>query len=130
MSRFVFDSTEECSVVHNALYNCLRGIFGISVFGVLVAAFSCMLVYQLLSHERKKMIWEQLELRRRQAFEGQSSSVWQIANGPPVIAAPRNGLCRCCEQYHSHRNLTDSSNSWDNGSQFWSSSSNYYAPGR
>lgn len=39
--RFVFDSADECTVVHNALYSCLRAIFGISVAGVLVAVFSC-----------------------------------------------------------------------------------------
>lgn len=38
--RFVFDSADECTVVHNALYSCLRAIFGISVAGVLVAVFS------------------------------------------------------------------------------------------
>lgn len=46
--RFVFDSTDDCSVVHGAFYSCLRAVFGLSVAGVLVAVFSCMLVYQLL----------------------------------------------------------------------------------
>lgn len=47
-ARFVFDSTADCSIVHGALYSCLRAVFGLSVAGVLVAVFSCMLVYQLL----------------------------------------------------------------------------------
>lgn len=46
--RFVFDATADCSVVHGALYSCLRAVFGLSVAGVFVAVFSCMLVYQLL----------------------------------------------------------------------------------
>lgn len=46
--RFVFDATSDCSVVHGALYSCLRAVFGLSVAGVFVAVFSCMLVYQLL----------------------------------------------------------------------------------
>jgi len=48
--RFVFDSTADCGVVHGALYSCLRAVFGLSVAGVLVAVFSCMLVYQLLRY--------------------------------------------------------------------------------
>jgi hypothetical protein len=46
--RFVFDATADCSVVHGALYSCLRAVFGLSVAGVLTAVFSCMLIYQLL----------------------------------------------------------------------------------
>lgn len=46
--RLVFDSLSDCGVVHGSLYSCLRAIFGLSVAGVLVAVFSCMLVYQLL----------------------------------------------------------------------------------
>lgn len=46
--RFVFDATTDCSVVHGALYSCLRAVFGLSVAGVFVSVFSCMLVYQLL----------------------------------------------------------------------------------
>lgn len=41
--RFVFDSSDECTIVHSALYSCLRAVFGLSVAGVLVAVFSCML---------------------------------------------------------------------------------------
>lgn len=41
--RFVFDSSDKCEIVHSALYSCLRAVFGLSVAGVLVAVFSCML---------------------------------------------------------------------------------------
>ncbi|VVC91457.1 unnamed protein product [Leptidea sinapis] len=61
--RCVFEGMRDCGVVHGALYWCLRGVFALSVTAVLVCIFSCMLAYQLLSHERKKMYWEQLELR-------------------------------------------------------------------
>lgn len=88
---------------------------------------SGMLVYQLLSHERKKMIWEQLELRRRQAY-GQSPPGW-VANGPSIIGTPRNGPgCRCCEQCHSHRNMLQPSFSWDSDSRFWTPPPNGYYP--
>lgn len=89
-----------------------------------------MLVYQLLSHERKKMIWEQLELRRRQAY-GQSPPGWPpLGNGPSIIGTPRNGPCRCCEQCHSHRNMLQSSYSWDSD-RFWSAPppNGYYGQG-
>lgn len=48
--RFVFDSTPDCEVIHGALYSCLRAMFGLSVSGILVCIFSCMLVYQLLRY--------------------------------------------------------------------------------
>ncbi|KAM8710327.1 hypothetical protein ACLKA7_017026 [Drosophila subpalustris] len=96
--RLVFDSLSDCGVVHGSLYSCLRAIFGLSVAGVLIAVFSCMLVYQLLSHERKKMYWEQLELRCRSLYASQA---------PPPLSAPGRMLnCRCCEQCHAHRQLT------------------------
>lgn len=50
--RFVFDSSDECTIVHSALYSCLRAVFGLSVAGVLVAVFSCMLG----NFEREKKI--------------------------------------------------------------------------
>lgn len=64
-ARYVFNDTPDCEVVHGGLYTCLRAVFGLSVVGILVCIFSSMLVYQLLSHEKKKMYWEQLEMRRR-----------------------------------------------------------------
>lgn len=56
--RFVFDSADECTVVHNALYSCLRAIFGISVAGVLVAVFSCKYFNRLYTifHTHKKSV--------------------------------------------------------------------------
>ena len=35
-------------VVHGTIYTCLRAMFGLSVIGILVSIFSCMLVYQIL----------------------------------------------------------------------------------
>ncbi|XP_041673872.1 uncharacterized protein LOC108113868 isoform X3 [Drosophila eugracilis] len=96
--RLVFDSLSDCGVVHGSLYSCLRAIFGLSVAGVLIAVFSCMLVYQLLSHERKKMYWEQLELRCRSLYASQAP--------PPAMGPGRMLNCRCCEQCHAHRQLT------------------------
>ena len=48
--RFVFAGTPNCEVVHGVLYSCLRALFGLSVIGILVCIFSCMLVYQLLRY--------------------------------------------------------------------------------
>lgn len=46
--RYVFNATPDCEVIHGALYSCLRAMFGLSVIGILICIFSCMLVYQLL----------------------------------------------------------------------------------
>lgn len=101
--RLVFDSLSDCGVVHGSLYSCLRAIFGLSVAGVLIAVFSCMLVYQLLSHERKKMYWEQLELRCRSLYASQAPPPHSLG----ALGAPGRMLnCRCCEQCHAHRQLT------------------------
>ncbi|XP_066594793.1 uncharacterized protein [Prorops nasuta] len=70
----LFEGTPHCEAVHGALYACLRALFGVSVAGILACIFSCMLVYQLLSHEKKKMYWEQLELRCRSLY-GQGAAV-------------------------------------------------------
>ncbi|KAF7413414.1 hypothetical protein HZH68_001903 [Vespula germanica] len=80
----LFEGTPHCEAVHGALYACLRALFGVSVAGILACIFSCMLVYQLLSHEKKKMYWEQLELRCRSLY-GQGGPV-----GPPTAS------CGCC----------------------------------
>ncbi|EFN87579.1 uncharacterized protein LOC105192643 isoform X1 [Harpegnathos saltator] len=80
----LFEGTPHCEAVHGALSDCLRALFGVSVAGILACIFSCMLVYQLLSHEKKKMYWEQLELRCRSLY-GQGGTV-----GPPA------GSCGCC----------------------------------
>lgn len=97
-SRFVFDSTPDCEVIHGALYSCLRAMFGLSVSGILVCIFSCMLVYQLLSHEKKKMYWEQLELRCRSFYQQQrvpSGSTHGSVREPPL---PPATYCSCCEE--------------------------------
>lgn len=82
-SRYVFNNTPDCEVVHGSLYACLRAMFGLSVVGILVCIFSSMLVYQLLSHEKKKMYWEQLEMRRRFFYR-------QPSHYP---------YCNCCDDY-------------------------------
>lgn len=115
-ARFIFDSTADCGIVHGALYSCLRAVFGLSVAGVLVAVFSCMLVYQLLSHERKKMYWEQLELRCRSLYTGQPGGP-PPPGGPSIIGTPRGGSCRCCEQCHSHRNPIAAAYPWEGDSR-------------
>lgn len=75
----MFNNTPNCEVVHGSLYGCLRALFGLSVVGILVCIFSSMLVYQLLSHERKKVYLEQLELRRRLLYRRH----------------PNHGFCAC-----------------------------------
>ena len=45
--HYIFAGTRNCDIVHGILYSCLRALFGISVVGILVCIFSCMLVYQL-----------------------------------------------------------------------------------
>ncbi|XP_063230547.1 uncharacterized protein LOC134535403 [Bacillus rossius redtenbacheri] len=80
--HYVFNSIPDCNVVHGALYSCLRAMFGLSVIGIMVCLFSCMLVYQLLSHEKKKMYWEQLEMRCRYLYRQQ--------RGPHH--------CSCCDE--------------------------------
>ncbi|XP_012349497.1 uncharacterized protein LOC100863156 [Apis florea] len=80
----LFEGTPHCEAVHGALHACLRALFGVSVAGILACIFSCMLVYQLLSHEKKKMYWEQLELRCRSLY-GQGGGV-----------GPTSGSCGCC----------------------------------
>ncbi|XP_058122906.1 uncharacterized protein LOC131293887 [Anopheles ziemanni] len=139
--RFVFDSTSDCGVVHGALYSCLRAVFGLSVAGVLVAVFSCMLVYQLLSHERKKMYWEQLELRCRSLYAGQQGPASVLPSGPGMLGSAgvggpgtvvsgRTGNCRCCEQCHAHRNVLPTAYPWEGDGRFWTpgQAGNFYSP--
>ncbi|KAH0554156.1 hypothetical protein KQX54_008009 [Cotesia glomerata] len=83
----LFEGTPHCEAVHGALYACLRALFGVSVAGILACIFSCMLVYQLLSHEKKKMYWEQLELRCR--------SLYGHGGGGNMAGVPV-GSCGCC----------------------------------
>ena len=48
LNRFVFAATSNCEVIHGTIYSCLRAMFGLSVVGILVSIFSCMLVYQVV----------------------------------------------------------------------------------
>ncbi|XP_030041383.1 uncharacterized protein LOC115456442 isoform X2 [Manduca sexta] len=111
--RCVFEGVTDCGVVHGPLYWCLRGVFALSVSAVLVCIFSCMLAYQLLSHERKKMYWEQLELRCR--------SLYRPPAGQPAQPAGRTAQasCSCCAQCHPTQPA------WDISLQH-----RFWAPGR
>ncbi|XP_022817076.1 uncharacterized protein LOC111349947 isoform X2 [Spodoptera litura] len=111
--RCVFEGVSECGVVHGALYWCLRGVFALSVSAVLVCIFSCMLAYQLLSHERKKMYWEQLELRCRSLYR---PSAGQAA---PSAGRQVQSNCSCCAQCHPTQPA------WDISLQH-----RFWAPGR
>ncbi|KAB0804276.1 hypothetical protein PPYR_01246 [Photinus pyralis] len=130
--RFVFDATPDCEVIHGALYSCLRAMFGLSVSGILVCIFSCMLVYQLLSHEKKKMYWEQLELRCRSLYQhgGAPASTHSSVRGTPF---PSTTYCSCCEECRYPPLSTGSHMfSWDNHAleRFWTPGrvGNFYSP--
>ncbi|KAG8265943.1 hypothetical protein J6590_082591 [Homalodisca vitripennis] len=102
-SRYVFNATPDCEAIHGPLYLCLRALFGLSVIGILVCIFCCMLVYQLLSHERKKMYWEQLELRCRYLY-GQASNLGRnpgLAGAQPVSTQH----CACCQQFRYQQDV-------------------------
>ncbi|XP_063391659.1 uncharacterized protein LOC134677130 [Cydia fagiglandana] len=109
--RCVFEGVSSCEVVRGALLICLRGVFGLSVCAVLVCMFSSMLAYQLLRHERKKMYWEQLELRCRSLYR------------PPTGQQPQpravQPSCSCCAQCHPTQPA------WDISLQH-----RFWAPGR
>ncbi|XP_072391707.1 uncharacterized protein [Diabrotica undecimpunctata] len=131
--RYVFDSTPDCEVIHGALYSCLRAMFGLSVSGILVCIFSCMLVYQLLSHEKKKMYWEQLELRCRSFYQQHSGppSNHGSVRGPPM---PPSTYCSCCEECR-YPSITTGPQvyPWDNhitNERFWTPGrvGNFYSP--
>ncbi|XP_055686795.1 uncharacterized protein LOC129792087 isoform X2 [Lutzomyia longipalpis] len=129
--RFVFEAASDCGIVHGSLYSCLRAVFGLSVAGVLVSVFTCMLGYQLLCHERKNMYWEQLELRCRSLYTGQPPPPGVPPGaGPSIIGTPRGGPCRCCEQCHSHRSAMPSAYPWDGDGRFWTpgQAGNFYSP--
>ncbi|XP_066154293.1 uncharacterized protein [Euwallacea fornicatus] len=128
--RYVFDSTPDCEVIHGALYSCLRAMFGLSVSGILVCIFSCMLVYQLLSHEKKKMYWEQLELRCRSFYQQQPApaSTQGSMRGPPV---PSTTYCSCCEECrYSSASIGPQVYPWDPTERFWTPGrvGNFYSP--
>ncbi|KAL3288328.1 hypothetical protein HHI36_002776 [Cryptolaemus montrouzieri] len=96
--RFVFDSTPDCEVIHGELYVCLRMMFGISVTGILVCIFSCMLMYQLLSHEKKKMYWEQLEMRCRSFYQQHSNPSGSTHGSVREPTVASTIYCSCCEE--------------------------------
>lgn len=78
------------------------------------------------SHERKKMYWEQLELRCRSLYSGAPP---MPPPGPAIIGTPRGGPCRCCEQCHAHRAAIPSAYPWDGDSRFWAGQAgNFYSP--
>lgn len=89
-ARYIFNNTPDCEVVHGSLYTCLRAMFGLSVIGILVCIFSSMLVYQLLSHEKKKMYWEQLEMRRRFFYRQPSHPLYCNCYDDYGFAAPHD----------------------------------------
>ena len=61
----IFYGVSDCQLIHGLLFSCLRALFGLSVVAILICIFSLMLVYQLLSHQKKKKYLQQLEIRRR-----------------------------------------------------------------
>ncbi|CAG2100824.1 unnamed protein product [Medioppia subpectinata] len=102
--HMTFDEIMDCDVVHGLLFSCLRGLFGLSVFAILMCIFSLMLVYQLLSHQKKKKYLQQLELRRRFAvqsrgFGGNHSSAYVSTHVSPII------LSQNTHRNHSLRHL-------------------------
>ncbi|XP_054281332.1 uncharacterized protein LOC128999000 [Macrosteles quadrilineatus] len=118
-SRYVFNTTPDCEAIHGALYSCLRALFGLSVIGILVCIFCCMLVYQLLSHERKKMYWEQLELRCRYLY-GQASNPTRAPSQPTQH-------CACCQQFRYQQDIL----AWEpSENRFWNGGQvgNLYTP--
>ncbi|CAH1117348.1 unnamed protein product [Phaedon cochleariae] len=132
--RYVFDSTPDCEVIHGALYSCLRAMFGLSVSGILVCIFSCMLVYQLLSHEKKKMYWEQLELRCRSFYQQQSGPPSSNHGSVRGVSLPPSTYCSCCEECRYPPVTTGPQvYPWDNHlppERFWAPGriGNFYSP--
>ncbi|KAG8194741.1 hypothetical protein JTE90_026386 [Oedothorax gibbosus] len=82
--RYVFQQTPNCEVVHGSLYSCLRALFSFSVLGVLLCIACSMLTYQLGTHERKRLYWEQLEVRRRFLYQRHS----------------HHGVCGCYDELY------------------------------
>ncbi|KAJ1526961.1 hypothetical protein ONE63_008508 [Megalurothrips usitatus] len=96
-ARYVFNAIPDCDVIHGALYSCLRAMFGLSVVGILVCIFSGMLVYQLFSHEKKKMYWEQLELRCRYLYRRQQHQPPGPGQPLALPVSHHCGSCSCCD---------------------------------
>lgn len=68
-NHYVFQDTPNCDVINGTLYSCLRALFGVSVFGILLCIFTSMLVYQIMNHEKKKKFLEQIQTRRRCQYQ-------------------------------------------------------------
>merc|ERR1719209_1820487 len=101
--RFVFAATANCEVIHGTIYSCLRAMFGLSVVGILVSIFSCMLVYQILSHEKKKKYLAELNSRCRGLYQrpelsslSQHSAAWSICPSQHHLCPPAWDLQRPC----------------------------------
>lgn len=97
------DLTTDCGIIHGSIYSCLRAIFGLSIAGVLIAIFICLLIWQLLLHQRKKKQWEQLDQHCRNMYANHQSSQSQFCyQRPPsgrqdLYTVP--DYCRCCEAH-------------------------------
>lgn len=81
------------------------------------------------SHERKKMYWEQLELRCRSLYSTQPPPT--VSTVAPIIGTPRTATCRCCEQCHAHRSaLASATYPWETEGRFWipGQAGNFYSP--
>ncbi|XP_055378668.1 transcription factor mef2A-like [Condylostylus longicornis] len=116
--KLLFNAATDCRVAQGDLYSCLQAIFGLSIAGVLVAVFSCMLSYLLYSHERKKMYWEQLDMRCRLLH----ASHFTGGIGQPPLPLPASIITNdshgnttpcigCCEQCHATTQQAANSNS-------------------
>ena len=97
----VIHGVSSCNVIHGLLFTCLRALFGVSVLSILVCIFTLMLVYQLLSHQKKKRYLHQLEIRRRfhlqnRAFGAHSSHPSYVSQqiSPQMVAHNRNHSLR------------------------------------
>lgn len=93
----VFYSVPDCQVIHGVLYSCLRTLFGLSVIGILICIFCCLLIYQLISHEKKCNYWRELELRCRYLYNQRTLS---------------NNHCVCC-RHNTMSPPTAMQSAWD-----------------
>lgn len=97
----VIHGVSGCHIIHGLLFSCLRALFGVSVLSILICIFTLMLVYQLLSHQKKKRYLHQLEIRRRfhlqnRAFGSHSSHPSYVSQhiSPQLMAHNRNQSLR------------------------------------
>lgn len=76
------------------------------------------------------MYWEQLELRCRTLYS-QPPPPPTVSTVGPLLSTPRTApACRCCEQCHAHRTMTQTY-PWDPNSPFWipgQPTTNFYSP--